>query len=130
MSHFPLRNRFPVPRMSREWVDRIPMASWQIPNTKLTIARMTDGPQKGEYLFSSGTVQQAVEFYEEIKRQPYRTGPPPVSEGLHDWYLSAPAEPIIAAWVDTLPDVFRTRHFSMAIWQWLGLLPAPSSRSG
>ncbi len=99
-----------------------PLAAWQIPNTKLTIARITEGPQRGEYQFSSGTVEKAVELYEEVKKQPYRSGGPAVSAGLHDWYMSTPGDPSVAVWVDSLPEVFRTRPFGLAIWQWLGLL--------
>ena len=57
-----------------------PLARWQVPNTNITIVRMTDGPRRGEYLFNSETVGRAVEMYESVKEQPYRTdGPPRVS---------------------------------------------------
>ena len=32
---------------------------WQIPGTRLTIARVEEGPQKHEYLFTPGTVERA-----------------------------------------------------------------------
>ena len=97
------------------------LGRWQIPKTKITIGRMTDGPRRGEYVFTRETVQRAVEMYEEMKAQPYRTKGKPISDGLHDWYLSAPGNPTIGAWVDRLPDGFRNRLFGLAIWQWIGL---------
>ncbi|WP_197532718.1 mechanosensitive ion channel family protein [Symmachiella macrocystis] len=101
-----------------------PLVRWQVPNTKITIARVAEGPQRGEYLFTVGTVQRAAEMYEEVKSQPYRTKGRPVSVGFHDWYLSVPANPTVADWVDWLPDGFRHRTLGLAIWQWIGLLLA------
>jgi MscS family membrane protein len=102
--------------------DGEPIAQWQIPNTKLSIARVLEGPRRGEYLFAPGTVLQAKKIYEEVKRQPYRSEGQPVSPGLYDWFLSAPGDPMIAAWVDWLPDGYQRRIFGLAIWQWLGVL--------
>lgn len=99
-----------------------PLASWQIPNTKLTISRIADGPQRGEYLLSSKTVQNAVDLYNEIKAQPYRTSGQPISAGLHDWFLSSPGNPLVAAWIQRLPAFFTRRPFGLALWQWLGLI--------
>ena len=87
-----------------------PIAQWQIPNTKLAIARVLEGPQRGEYLFAPASVRRAREIYQEAKHQPYRTEGPPVSPGLYDWFLSAPGDPMIATWVDFLPDWFRRLH--------------------
>lgn len=101
-----------------------PLTRWQIPNTKITIARVAEGARRGEYLFTAETVQRAVALYNEVKSQPYRTQGRPVSPGLHDWYLSAPGHPVVAVWVDSLPDRFRRRWFGLAVWQWLGLLLA------
>jgi MscS family membrane protein len=42
--------------------DGEPIAQWQIPNTKLSIARVLEGPRRGEYLFAPGTVLQAKKF--------------------------------------------------------------------
>ena len=33
------------------------LARWQIPNTKITIGRIEEGPRRGEYLFTTDTVQ-------------------------------------------------------------------------
>ena len=95
---------------------------WQIPGTRLTIARVEEGPKKHEYLFTAGTVERAFDRYEEIEHLDYRTTGPEVSKGFYQWYATAPGHPMIAAIVDRLPERARQRSFGLAIWQWAGLL--------
>ncbi|MGI9456318.1 MAG: hypothetical protein ACR2NU_07130, partial [Aeoliella sp.] len=71
------------------------LSRWRIPDTRITIARMEEGLQKHEYLFSAGTVNRAVDYYESIKFKTYRTDEPEASPGLHEWYLSAPRTPML-----------------------------------
>jgi MscS family membrane protein len=68
------------------------LSRWRIPGTRITIARVEEGPQKHEYLFSDGTVARAVEYFKQIESKPYRTPGqgPQVSEDLYQWYLSSP----------------------------------------
>ena len=106
------------------------VARWQIPNARITIARIMEGDRRGEYLFTSGTVNRADELFEGMSDQPYRTEGRPVSEGLHNWWMTTPASPEVAAFVDWLPEWFRHRTFRLAIWQWLGLLLAISISIG
>ena len=95
---------------------------WQIPGTRLTIARVEEGPQKHEYLFTPGTVERAFERYEEIEHQNYRATGPEVSRGFYRWYATAPGHPMVAAIVDRLPEWTRERAVGLAIWQWAGVL--------
>ena len=74
-----------------------PLARWQIPSTRISIVRMTEGPQRGKYLFNTETVGGAVAMYESVKDQPYRSDGPPVSPGLHDWFLSVPSNATVGA---------------------------------
>ena len=46
------------------------LTRWSIPGTEITIAKMADGEQVGEFLFTSETVARAHEFYDLV-----RTGP-------------------------------------------------------
>ena len=101
-----------------------PLARWQIPNTKITIGRVEEGPRRGEYLFATDTVHSAVTLYGEVKQRPYRTDGRPVSSGLHEWYLSDPGNATVSGWLDRLPDWIRRRSVGMAYWQWFGLLAA------
>jgi MscS family membrane protein len=54
---------------------------WRIPGTRITISRVTEGPQKHEYLFSAGTVERAVDYYRDVRLEPYRTAGPKTSPG-------------------------------------------------
>ena len=98
------------------------LRSWQIPNTRLTIARVQEGPRRGAYLFSPETVRRATEFFEKVRSQPYRTDGIPTSPGFHDWWLSTPHDPRMAAIIDHLPAGFQRRFLGLAFWQWLGVL--------
>lgn len=64
------------------------LSRWRVPGTRLTIARVEEGPQRHEYLFTPGTVQRAPEYYEDVKSIDYRTTGPEVTEGFHRWFLS------------------------------------------
>lgn len=46
--------------------------SWRIPNTRIEIALVTDGPRQGEYLFSARTIVRLEEFYAALNSTPYK----------------------------------------------------------
>lgn len=99
-----------------------PLLRWQIPGTRLSIARVLEGPQQGQYLFTAESVAEVVEMFEITRGQPYRTSGFAVSPDLHEWYLSSPSEPKVAALVESLPSFFKYRQFGLAIWQMVGLI--------
>ena len=47
-----------------------------------------------EYLFSVGTVDRAVKYYEDMKNLPNRTTGPDTWPGFYRWYVSAPGNPL------------------------------------
>lgn len=95
------------------------LSRWRIPDTRITIARMEEGLQKHEYLFSAGTVSRAVDYYESIKSMPYRSDGPEVSQEFYEWYLSAPRTRMLAKLVNQLPPWMQTgRSFGMTTWKW------------
>jgi len=99
------------------------LSTWRIPGTRLTIARVEQGPQKHEYLFSPGTVSRAVAYFHTVESMPYRNGGPAVSKGLYRLYLSAPGHPTVAAIVQRLPESMQHgRTYGMANWKWPGIL--------
>ena len=59
---------------------------WRIPNTDIAIERIEEGPRKGEYLFSAGTVERLGQFYRMTKHLPYQPG---ALEGIYEKYLSS-----------------------------------------
>ena len=63
---------------------------WRIPGTRITIARVEEGPQKHEYLFSTGTVDRAADYFGDVQASPYRTDGPLTSPNLYKWYAAQP----------------------------------------
>ena len=101
----------------------VELSRWRIPDTRITIERAQEGPQKHEYLFSTGTVERAVEYYRDIRDRPYRTSGPRTSPGIYDWYLSAPGHPVLGAIVERLPNSMRFgRTLGLANWKWPAVL--------
>ncbi len=100
--------------------DKLPR--WQIPGTRIVIARVEEGPHKSEYLFTAETLSRAKQEYLDFQFVPYRTTGPKVSQGLHDWYMNAPGNPAIAVLVDQFPQWMRELLWSVSVWKWLGLL--------
>ncbi|QDU11510.1 mechanosensitive ion channel family protein [Gimesia aquarii] len=97
------------------------LTSWRIPGTRITIARMEEGPQKHEYLFSKGTVDRAVRYYQDMKAYPYRTSGPETSPGFYRWYFSSPGHSAVVPIIERLPKGFRDQVFGMAVWKWPAL---------
>ncbi len=98
------------------------LSRWRIPGSRITIARVEDGPRRHEYLFSTGTVERASEYYQQLKALPYRTTGPDTSPGFYRWYFSAPGHPVVAVVVDRLPEWTRDRRFGITTWKWAGLI--------
>ena len=98
-----------------------PVLRWQIPGTRIVIARVLEGPQQHEYLFSPGTVDRAADYLQDVDSLEYRNTGPPVSPGLYRWYVSAPGKPTVAKVVERLPNWARNRLQGLAVWQWIAL---------
>ena len=62
---------------------------WQIPKTRIAVARVATGPYRNAYLFTPQTVRRAAEFFRMVKTLPYRSEGRAVSPGLRDAYIAA-----------------------------------------
>ena len=59
---------------------------WMIPDTRIIIARIGNGPRAGEFLFSAETVEKLQRYYAHAKHLPYKPG---ISAGFYeDWARS------------------------------------------
>jgi MscS family membrane protein len=139
-SHLPGRGRFPkeVETMLflKEILDRIELppdneipgdeevvnkekalTRWTIPNTRITIAKIEEGPRAGEFLFTAETVHRLQEFYERAKDLPYKPG---AVIGLYEDFAHSPGPIVPRSWAMALPDWSRTVVLGEALWQWLG----------
>src|ERR1700758_3080328 len=114
----------------------LPGKRWRFPETEIEIALVENGPRSGEYLVSAATVDRLPEFYERIKKLPYKPGPAAelsdvyrqLSSGstatIYDAYLSSPVglERIVPIrWMLRLPAWAKSPIAGVALWQWLGL---------
>jgi MscS family membrane protein len=110
---------------------------WRLPGTEIDIALIEAGPRSGEYLVSAKTVVRLPEFYERVKKLPYKPGVAGelsdayrrVSSGtartIYDVYLSSPVglESIVPIrWMLAFPGWANERIIDLASWQWLGLV--------
>ena len=113
----------------------LPSKRWRLPETEIDIALIENGPRSGEYLVSAGTVDRLPEFYERVKKLPYKPGPAAelsdvyrkLSAGstatIYDAYLSSPVglERIVPIrWMLRLPAWAKSPIAGVALWQWLG----------
>lgn len=99
------------------------LSQWRMPGTRITIARVTEGLQKHEYLFSPGTVDRAVDHFANIRAEPPRTHGPETSPGLHHWYMSAPGHPALVWIYDLMPESMkRRRTLGLTTWKWPGVI--------
>jgi MscS family membrane protein len=115
----------------------LPGKRWRLPETEIDIALIENGPRSGEYLVSAGTVDRLPEFYERIKKLPYKPGPAAelsdvyrkLSFGstatIYDAYLSSPVglERIVPIrWMLRLPAWAKSSIAGIALWQLFGLV--------
>ena len=114
----------------------LPSKRWRLPETEIDIALVESGPRSGEYLFSAGTVDRLPEFYERVRKLPYKPGPAAelsdvyrkLSAGgtatIYDAYLISPVglERIVPIrWMLRLPAWAKSPIAGVGAWQWLGL---------
>ncbi|NCN25978.1 mechanosensitive ion channel family protein [bacterium] len=83
---------------------------WRLKGTEITIRKVEEGDRAGEYLFSSGTVERAQDFFEQVEDDPYLDG-------------SGGGAGYDKPWVDSAsPEWLRQPFLGFAKWQWLGLV--------
>jgi len=92
---------------------------WRIPNTDITIARITEGTRRGAWLFTAETVSQLPEYYKLIRES---SGADQTTDWTFEKYIYSPGWMIPARLINTLPRWMRTGVFEQALWQWIGLI--------
>ena len=94
---------------------------WRVPNTTITIARVEEGPRKGEYLFTPQTVARLNRFYQKVKDLPYKSDTF-ISHDFLDFYTSTPGQMLPPKWSQWLPTWSTARRFGLTVWQWCALV--------
>ena len=62
------------------------VTEWTIPDTRITIAQVKEGPRAGEFLFADPTVRQLDLYYRLAKDLPYK--PTATTPGIYEEYLA------------------------------------------
>ena len=57
----------PDSQQMAEIIDDGMPANWTIPDTEITISRMSEGPEEGQYRFSAATLARLVEFHDRVR---------------------------------------------------------------
>ncbi len=95
------------------------LTSWTVPHTAIKIIKIEEGPRKGEFLFSSATVDRIREFYEKVRHRPYKPG---ASVNAYEDYIFGPGPLIPQRLIRKLPGWAKIGIYDQALWQWFGLL--------
>ncbi|MBW2476600.1 MAG: mechanosensitive ion channel family protein [Deltaproteobacteria bacterium] len=94
------------------------LVSWTIPHTEITLVRITDELNKGQFLFSSSTALRAQDFYEKVKTLPYRRDVPIKNyiQKRHNLNrLFAPST------IERFPEWLKLSVFQQGVWKWLAV---------
>ena len=77
------------------------LSRWTLPDTEIHIVQVEDGPQAGEFLFSTETVARLKEFYTKVQKLPYQ---PSATEGFYQFYIATPGRLLPLKWLQGLPS--------------------------
>jgi MscS family membrane protein len=91
---------------------------WQVPGSEITIERIEEGPRKGEYLFSSDTVNRAHEFYDKAQNIAYQPG---AMEGFYLEIISDGGSWIPTKLLHSFPSWTKTIVWGQAVWKWAAM---------
>jgi len=94
---------------------------WTVPNTNIEIARVADGPRKGEFLFTPQTIDRLDEYYGKVKDRPYKVNVFITPEFL-EFYESTPGRLLPPKWSRLLPAWSNKLYHAQTIWQWFSLI--------
>ncbi len=110
---------------------------WRLSNTAIEIQEIQEGERAGQFLFSTASVREMSDYYEQVRRLPYRPTrfggteleyqSPELSPGFYEYYISTPGHLIPRAYflggvIDDLPDGLKVLYGEQTLWQWIGLL--------
>lgn len=93
---------------------------WRVPHTRITIARIDDGPHAGEYLFSADTIRMARSFYEAAKDLPYQR-PMPIPDA-YRFTQVATGWMIPPRVIEDIPGWANAPIFGQVLWKWVTFL--------
>ena len=97
------------------------LTRWRLPRTRIEIVKVESGSRVGEFLFSAETVARSEEFYQNVKKLPYKPG---ATEGFYELYVSSPGRAdflLPFKLLQGLPSWLKAVYWGQSLWQWIGL---------
>lgn len=91
---------------------------WSIPNTKIEIAKISEGRNAGEFLFTKETIENLDDYYTLAKDLPYKKG---ASVGLYEEVLSSPGVLLPRELANNFPDWAKEIVLGQGVWQWISI---------
>lgn len=91
---------------------------WRIPHTEITIGLVPEGPRMGAYLFTPETVDRLGEFYDEVRKIPYRKELGENHTGFYEQYIYSSGWMIPDGFLKKLPEWMKDGYYGQAVWQW------------
>jgi len=91
---------------------------WTIPNTKIEIAKISEGPNAGKFLFTKETIENLDDYYALAKDLPYKKG---AYVGLYDEIISSPGVLLPRDLANNFPDWAKINFLGQAVWQWISV---------
>jgi len=100
-------------------VEHAGLTRWTVPNTEITLAKVTEGSRTGEFLFDAETVARAREYYRRTRHLPYKLGATPE---IYKAYILTPGPAIDPYWQNVFPGWASFVILDQAVWQWIGMV--------
>jgi len=94
------------------------ISRWTIPKTKIEIAKISDGPNAGDFLFTKETIDNIKNYYALAKDIPYKKG---AYINLYNDVLKSPGILINKDLPEKFPDWAKLIILGQAAWQWMSL---------
>ena len=94
------------------------LSRWTLTDTEIEIVKVESGPKAGEFLFSPETVANLDQFYQKVKKLPYK---PNATEGFYQFYISNPGRRLPFKWLQGIPSWLNTVYWNQTLWQWISL---------
>jgi len=91
---------------------------WTIPNTEISIAKVSEGSQEGQYLFTPKTIDRLEGFFKRARHLPYK---PDTWKNPYESYIYSPGTLIPHQWIEILPKWTKRPFLGQTLWQWIGL---------
>jgi MscS family membrane protein len=105
-------------------------ASWSIPNTPIKIVRMDAGPQRGQFVFSSDTIEDIDSIYDRALTRRPEWGAGGDSYRIVKDNLGGLRPTVLKPVVDRLPAPLLKPVKGNSIWGWVALLAVLSAGTG